>query len=195
MAYWPGIRRSTKQFTDRCDTCCRQRRWSNLRQGKLQSVGVSRPFQRLQCDLTGPHVRSKNGFTYLFTAIDSYTKYLIAVLLRNKSALSVANVLVTRVYLVFGCCEVQINDQGREFENEVMQKIAKLLNIRRCRLFAYRPQSNGVVETVHCTINGMFAKLIANHQNSTSYAPAFLMFARNSTLPVEFLMEHPSPSQ
>jgi hypothetical protein len=88
----------------------------------------------------------------------------VEVPLRNKSALSVANALVTKVYLVFGCSEIQINDQGREFENEVMESVRKLLDIKRCRTSAYRPQANGVVERVHSAINGMFAKIISSNQ-------------------------------
>jgi hypothetical protein len=212
VAYWPGYRRSTRQFVEQCLQCCRYRRWPTARQGKMQGCEVNGPMQRLHCDLTGPHTRSKNGFVYLFTAIDYFTKYLVAVPLRNKTAWSVANALVTKVYLVFGCSETQINDQGREFENEVMENAAKLLDIKRCRTSAYRPQGNGVVERVHSTINGMFAKMISSNQrdwcekvpyicfayntayhSSTSFTPAYLTFGRNPTLPVQFLMEHPQP--
>ena len=77
-------------------------------------------------DLTGPHVRSKNG---LLTVIDYFTKYLICVPIRDKTALSVAKALVKHVYSLFGCPILQTSDMGVEFQNDVMRNIADLLGI------------------------------------------------------------------
>ena len=77
--------------------------------------------------MTGPHVRSKNGFVYLLTAVEYFTKYLICVQIRNKTALSVAKALVKHVYLLFGCPILQISDMGGEFQNDAMINIADLL--------------------------------------------------------------------
>ena len=54
----------------------------------------------LHTDLTGPHVSSQS-YRYIMMACDSFTRFLIAVLLRNKKALSVARALVHEQVLVF----------------------------------------------------------------------------------------------
>ena len=116
------------------------------RQGELQQATAGGPFTKIHVDLTGPHVRSKNGFVYLLTAVNDFTKYLTCVSIWDKSALSVAKALVKQVYLLFGCLILQISDMGGEFQNDVMRNIADLLGIQLNRRTVYRPSSNGAVE-------------------------------------------------
>ena len=112
MAYWRGWRSDEAIFCRRCIQCNRYRRGPGVRHGELQQATAGGPFTKIHVDLTGPHVRSKNGFVYLLTAIDYFTKYLICVPIRDKTALSVAKALVKHVYLLFGCPILQISDMG-----------------------------------------------------------------------------------
>ena len=125
-AYWQGWKTDVDLFVRRCDTCSRFRRGPRSRQGPLQHAPAGRVMLKVHIDLTGPHVRSRNGYVYLLTAICTFSKYLIAVPLRDKSALSVAKALVRNVFLVYGAVELLVHDGGREFCNEVMQHIAHL---------------------------------------------------------------------
>ena len=147
-------------FCRRCIQCNRYRRGPGVRQGELQQATAGDPFTKIHVYLTGLHVRSKNGFVFLLTAIDYFTKYLIWVPIRDKTALSVAKALVKNVYLLFGRPILQISDMGEEFQNNVMRNIADLLAIQLHRTTAYRPSSNGAIERVHRTINAIFTKMI-----------------------------------
>ena len=73
--------------------------------------------------LTEPHRRSAKGNQYLLTGICCFTKYLITVPIRDKSALTVANALLKHVYLIYGAVELQIHDQGPEFVNSVLSHL------------------------------------------------------------------------
>jgi len=55
----------------------------------------------LHVDLTGLHVNSQ-GYRYIMTTCDSFSRFVIAVPLRNKMALSVARALVHEVILSSG---------------------------------------------------------------------------------------------
>ena len=159
MDYWRGWRADAALFYRRCIQCNRYRRGPVARQGELQQATTGGPFTKIHVDLTRPHVRSKNGFVYLLTAVDYFTKYLICVQIRDKSALSVAKALVKHVYVLFGCPLLQISDMGEEFQNNVIRNIADFLVIQLNRTTAYRPSSNGAVERVHRTIDAIIAKL------------------------------------
>ena len=74
-------------------------------------VGLA-PFQKFHIDLTGPHRRSSGGHVYLLTGIRCFTKYLVVVPLKDKSALTVANALLKNVYLIYGAVELQVHDNG-----------------------------------------------------------------------------------
>ena len=115
-----GWRADVVLFCRRCIQCNRYRRGPGARQAELQKATAGGTFMKIHVDYIGPHVRSKNGFIYLLTAVEYFTKYLICVPIPDKSALSVAKTLVEHVYLLFGCPVLQISYIGGEFQNDVM---------------------------------------------------------------------------
>ena len=145
-AYWRGWRADVAMFCRRCIKCNRYRRGPGARHGELQQATAGEPFTKIHVDLTYPHVWSKNGFVYLLTVVDYFTKYLICVQIRDKTALSLAKALIKHLYLLFGCRIFQISDMSGEFQNDVMRNIADLLGIQLNRTIAYRPSSNGPIE-------------------------------------------------
>jgi len=137
-------------------------------------------MQKMHIDLTGPHVRSKNGYTYLLTAICSFSKYLIAVPLRDKTALSVAKALVKNVYLIYGAVQLQVHDGVTEFCNEINNDINKLMGMQGSTTTPYRPSSNGAVERVHASINGILAKTVNDNQRNWCELIPYVVFAYNT---------------
>ena len=165
---------------------------------------------RLHIDLTGPHPVSRQGHIYIFTAIDAYTRYLIAVPLRNKTAVSVANALVEHVFLPHGSYRSILSDQGREFCNEVLDEVTRLLGVEKLRTSAYRASANGRVERVHRTMNALLCKIVsenqrdwaerlpmviaaynAAHHETTEYSPYYLMFGREYRTPLDLTLNIP----
>ena len=69
-------------------------------------------------DLTGPHV-SSTGCHYIFTACDSFTRFVVACPMRDKTALSAARVMVSEIVLKFGTPMAIMTDLGREWQNEL----------------------------------------------------------------------------
>jgi hypothetical protein len=59
---------------------------------------IGSPVLRWVIDLTGPFCMS-NGHKYIFTAIDPFTKYAVAVPIPNKEAHTVARVFFEQVML------------------------------------------------------------------------------------------------
>jgi transposase InsO family protein len=119
---------------------------------------------RLHIDLMGPHPVSRQGHVYIFTAIDAYTRYLVAVPLRNKSTVTVANALVEHVFLPHGAYRSIVSDQRREFCNEVLDEVTRLLGVEKLRTSAYRASANGRVERVHRTMNALLSKVVSENQ-------------------------------
>ena len=114
----------------RCDTCCRYRKGPVRPQGTMKNgVGLA-PFQKFHIDLTGPHRKSSGGHVYFLTGICCFTKYLIAVPLKDKTALTVANALLKNVYLIHGAVELQVHDNGPEFVNSVLSHLSRMLGIQ-----------------------------------------------------------------
>jgi len=88
-------------YVTRCHLCDRCRRGPRQKQGGLKKALGCAVMQKVHCDLSGPFPTSRNGFKYLLTVICSFSKYLICVLIRDKTNLSVAKALMEHVYLVY----------------------------------------------------------------------------------------------
>ena len=176
----------------------------------MQRAPVGEPWERLAIDITGPHPRSRNGFTYILTGIDLFTKWAFAFPVRNHEAVTVAHVLVDRVFAVFGIPAQILSDRGAEFESKLMKEICGALDIEKLRTTSYKPSTNGCVERFHRSLNSLLAKVVSNNQRdwdewlpsvlaayhastheSTGYTPNFLMFGREVRVPLDFAYEDP----
>ena len=168
-------------------------------------------MDRLHVDLCGPFPRS-NGNAWILTCVDAYTRYLIAVPLRDKSAISVAEALMANVFCNIGLCRQIVSDLGREFQNEIIQQLCQLLHINQLRTTSYRPNTNGRVERVHRSLNSLMAKVVSETQRdwcrhlpacvmaynvskheATSFSPYYLMHGREAICPLDLIVDTPQP--
>ena len=74
-AYWPGWAAETKRACRQCNTCAQYKRGTAPRQGPLQAMTVGMPWERIGIDITGPHPKSRNGYVYMLTIMDYFTKW------------------------------------------------------------------------------------------------------------------------
>ena len=76
----------TKLFCTCCRACNEFHKGQLSKPAGLKPMLAGAPMEVLHVDLTGPHVNSR-GYSYIMTC-DAFTRYVIAVPLCNKSALS-----------------------------------------------------------------------------------------------------------
>ena len=65
----------------------------------------------------------------------------------------------------YGCTEIVISDQGREFVNRVTQDLFTLTKTSHRISTAYHPQTNGLVERFNQTIQRALLKLVKKEQD------------------------------
>lgn len=70
-------------------------------------------------DLVGPMKKSEEGYEYILTLIDYWTKWVVLKPLKSKHATEVARALL-EVYADWGVPEIHISDQGTEFCNKLL---------------------------------------------------------------------------
>ena len=158
----------------------------------MQQVGVD------LCNL--PEV---NGYIHLIVLIDYFSKWSKAKPVKGKSAPAVARFLY-EVMCRHGCFKTQINDQGKEFVNEVSNALLELTETDQSVTSAYHPQSNGLCERQTRTIKDSLVKVLEENSQkwpnviegvlfkhrvsvhySTKFSPLFLLYNRHPTLPID----------
>jgi len=91
--------------------------------------------------------------------LNSGTKFIILVPLRDKTAISVAKAIFEKVFLKFGAEEI-LTDNGGEFRCELLDELCRLMRVARSYTTSYHPSTNELCERSHPTINSMLAKTI-----------------------------------
>jgi len=108
------------------------------------------PFEQVCVDLVGPLPKSKRGHKFLLTYIDFASRWPEAVPLRSTTAKSIIGAL-TSIFTRTGFPRVLISDNGPQFIGKGMRDFCFKFGIAKIESAPYRPQSNGIVESLHGT--------------------------------------------
>ncbi|GFV20549.1 retrovirus-related Pol polyprotein from transposon 297 [Trichonephila clavipes] len=108
-------------------------------------------FQHVHIDLVGPFPPS-DGFTFLLTGIDRYTRWPEVIPVSDISTEAMAKSFIANWISHFGVPAIKITDEGGQFQPRLLYRLKQMLGIQRIRTTPYHPSSNGVVERLHRTL-------------------------------------------
>ena len=169
-------------------------------------VDVGHRCDRVAMDLLDMSVTTPKGNQYVLVMVDCFSQWTEACPLPDKTALSVADAFFQHIVCRFGMPSVIHLDQGREFENKLMQELCLLCGAHKTRTTPYHPESDGMVERFNRTLLMMLAMftgenrddwddllpavMMASVHESTGYSPYRLMFGEECTLPMDIGLPH-----
>ena len=179
-AYWFRWKTDLDLFIKCCSRCAAYHRGKTPKQSQLHPQILGAPNERWVLDLCGPF-KPSNGYKYIFTAVDPFSKYVIAVPIRNKEAKTVAKVIMDHIILVWGHPFEILTDQGLEFNSELSGELYRLLGVNKIRSTAYRPETQGTIERWHGTLHSMMAKVVSENQSDWPNCLKHVTFCYNST--------------
>ena len=142
---------------------------------------VGEPFERVAMDICGKMVKTREGNEYVLVISDYFSKYTIAVPLKDKSSRSVADALCTHWVSFFGMPDVIHTDRGGEFENNLLHELCERFGTTKTRTVAYHPQSDGQVERWNATFTQIVNTICEEKDEWDEYL-AFARMAYNSTV-------------
>ncbi len=208
--FWDNMYKDVVTYVQNCDFC----RARNLKKRKapMQDMPIPQyPFQIIGIDICGgSYPVTATGDRYLLTIVDHFTSWPEAYCLKDKSAQSVAQILLEEIIPRHGCPSVILSDNGSEFVNGVISLLTNKLKISHIRTTAYRPQTNGKIERFHRFVNECLSKLLMQERcqdswnryipallmayrtsvnETTRFTPYFLLYGRDPILPMDTLLE------
>ena len=145
---WPGVNADVRRWSRSCIQCQRSKIHRHTI-APLQSLPLPQArFDIVHIDLVGPLPPSQ-GFTYLLTCVDRFTRWPEAFPLTSITAEAVAQAFIHGWISRFGAPSQIVTDRGRQFESGLWKALTTLLGVKQTRTTAYHSQSNGMVERLH----------------------------------------------
>ena len=113
--------------------------------------GAGYPFQKIHIDYVGPFT-AVGGHRYLFTVIDSFSRWPEAFTTRDMTAETAVKILSKEVFPRFGSPEVLHSDRAQCFVGEAFQTFLRKKHIEHQVTPSYNPHSNAKIERMHRTL-------------------------------------------
>jgi transposase InsO family protein len=147
------MRRFIKKYIKNCLDCLFFKSPAGKLPGELHPIPkVPRPFHTVHVDHLGPFVKTKKGNTYVFVAIDAFTKFILLYAVRNTKTNLVTKSLQNLIH-TFGVPHRIISDQGTAFTSKTFTQFCREKGINKHLLNATgMPRGNGQVERYNRTI-------------------------------------------
>lgn len=144
-----------KNINEWCKTCqaCQRNKITRHTKSPLQEYKMPNDrFSIIHVDIIGP-LPTSNGFSYILTCIDRYTRWTEAIPMQDNNAETVAITFYSNWICRFGMPNEVITDRGVQFKSELFtQLMKKLFGINLHHTTAYHPQSNGMIERFNKTL-------------------------------------------
>ena len=142
---WPKMNTDMNNW---CRTClpCQQTKIQRHIVPPLQHF--PKPDGRFSCvcvDIVGP-LEECNGYSYILTAVDRFTRWPEAIPLTDITAKSCANAFLLHWVARYGCPAEIVTDRGRQFASLLWSEFCRFLGCKHSTTTAYHPAGNGLVE-------------------------------------------------
>ena len=203
--WWPGLREDVNRWCRTCSACQRRNPRTGSRMTLHQDL-VGSPMERMAMDILSFKEQTTNGNTCILVVTDYFSKWTEAFALPDHQALTVADTLVTEIFLRFGVPRILHSDQGPEFQSELIKEVCRLLEIQQTKTTPYRPQSDGQVERFNRTLIAMLSKFCMDNKRdwddhlpymmcayrasvneSSGCSPNLVMLGREISLPIDII--------
>ena len=173
---WPKMHRDIKNWARSCDKCQRSKVHRHVKAPLGTFATPDARFAHVHIDLVGPLPHSQ-GFNYLLTCVDRFTRWPVAIPIQNITAETVCKAFMLGWVAHYGCPSTITTDRGQQFESSTFEQLISRLGCQRIRTTAYHPAANGLVERFHRQLK---AAIMATQHEWTDALPLILLGIRSA---------------
>ena len=144
---WPSVREDTSRWARECIDCQR----AKVRRHTVPEIGnfevPAKRFHHINLDIvTMPR---SNGFQYLLTAVDRFTRWPVAIPMPDATTESVLDAFAHGWVATYGVPASITTDRGAQFQGSTWKQLMRTWGIKSHHTAAYHPEANGLVERFH----------------------------------------------
>ena len=144
---WPSMRADVSKWARECISCQR----SKVTRHTVPPIGEfevpNKRFDHVNIDIVTLPV--SNGFRYLLTMVDRFTRWPVAVPMVDATTQSVIDAFAFGWIQSFGVPHTLTSDRGPQFTSDTFQQLANIWGIKSIHTAPYHPEANGLVERFH----------------------------------------------
>ena len=178
--YWPTMAQDASEWVKGCRRCHIAKSDYIEVQPKLGNLIANNPLDLLCIDFTKVDP-SCTGKENVLVMTDAFTKYSQAVVTPNQKALTVAKVLVDKLFHVYGIPARIHSGQGKSFDNEILNHLCAMYGIERTMTTSYNPHGNSQCERFNRTMFGLLKTLTKEQKADWPAHLSTMTFAYNAT--------------
>ena len=124
---------------------------------------------------------SKDGKENVIVMTDAFSKFSVAVVMPNQQAKTVAKALVDKLFYAYGIPTRIHSDQGKSFDNKIIERLCKIFGVKQSTTTPYNPSSNSPGERLNCTLQNLLKTLPKDQKPKWPAHLGALVFVYNAT--------------
>ena len=160
--------------------------------------------------------KDHHGFQYFLLIGDIFSKYITTVPLKDQTASTIVNALLSHWVYIHGTPYYILSDQGSNVDGDTIREICNVLGIEKRRSSAYHSQGNGFAERNIRSVKDILRSVILSRKlpqhkwrsllpeltfalntsesKATKCSPYYVVFGRSARLPIDVLFCDKEPS-
>lgn len=194
---WPKMRADVNKYVRSCQTCAHHKPEQKAAAGFMGTrPTIDKPWQMISLDFMGPYPRSKNGYSYLLTVCDYFSKYVVLCPMRTATSKALCQFVENQIFCVYGVPQFLICDNGVQMRSKNFQALCDTYHTKICYTANYHPNADPA-ERYNKIVKTMIASyLSSNHKEwdkniasigcairtskseTTGFTPFFINFGR-----------------
>ena len=144
---WPSLKADVSKWARECLHCQR----AKVKRHTIPEIGEftvpNKRFAHIHADIS--MMPESNGYRYLLTIVDRFTRWPTAIPMRDITTESVVNAITHGWISSFGVPKAITTDRGSQFTSAMWKQLLDTWGIESHTTTAYHPEANGLVERLH----------------------------------------------
>lgn len=182
LFWWPGIRKSVKNFVQTCDSCQRVKASNQHPAGLLHPLPIpERRWATVTMDFIVDLPITDNGQNAILVFCDKLTKMGHFVPCKTTcDAVEASELFLEHVYRLHGMPEVMVHDRGPQFSSQFWRHFYSECGVKQAFSSAYHPETDGQTERLNRILEDYLRHYVNQYQDDWHKFLKFAEFAYNN---------------
>ena len=160
---WPSLRQDVTRWARECQHCQRARVLRHTAPPIGDFEVPPKRFEHLNLDLVT--LTPSNRFKYLLTIVDRFSRWPVAIPIKDIAVDSVVDAFAHGWVANFGVPSSITTDRGSQFLSATWSQLMSVWGIKSHTTTAYHPEANSMVERLHRRLKEALLASSHDHPN------------------------------